>query len=465
MQKPTYEELAELVVAQAAEIAVLKARIADLERRLGMNSKNSSTPPSSEGLTKPSPKSLRKPSGRKPGGQQGRQGRTLRQVADPDEIIRYEPSCCKSCGDTLAAAAQTGVTRRQVFDLPPIHIRVVEHQLISRRCTCGTVTTADAPDAVNAPVQYGPRILAVIVYLYMGQYLSKNRTAKAMAELFNTPVSEGTVGSATARAANDLAAFGIAVADRIAAADLAHFDETGFRANAKLHWLHSASTAMFTWITCHRRRGKIGMDAARVLPRFTGTAVHDAWAPYDSYPQLTHALCNAHVQRELVAVIEYHNAHPTVPDIESWCWAQQVIDSLLALKDLADGHSTTVDPETLAHHRQLIVHAARIGVTDSPPGKVGDKHRALARRLIHRIEDYLRFATDPIVPWDNNPAEREIRMPKLRQKVSGGMRTLTGAEHFAALRSYIATTGKHGIDTLDALTRLTTRNPWIPETT
>jgi len=186
--------------------------------------------------------------------------------------------------------------------------------------------------------------------------------------------------------------------------------------------------------------------------------------PYDRYPQITHALCDAHIQRELVAATEYHDADPGASGIESWCWAQQAIDSLLNLKDLADGTTDPVAPESLTHRRQLIVHAARIGVTDSPPGKVDDKHRALARRLIVRIEDYLRFATDPIVPWDNNAAEREIRMPKLRQKVSGGMRTLTGAEHFAALRSYIDTTRKHGIDTIDALTRLTTGIPWIRET-
>src|ERR1019366_981572 len=178
MQKPTYEELAELVVSQAARIIEQDARIADLERRLGMNPKNSSTPPSSEGLAKPSPKSLRKPSGRKPGGQQGRQGRTLRQVADPDEIVRHEPSCCNGCGDTLPAAPATGFTRRQVFDLPQIHIRVVEHRMVTRQCGCGAVTIADPPRAVNAPVQYGPRILAVIVYLYMGQYLSTHPTAK-----------------------------------------------------------------------------------------------------------------------------------------------------------------------------------------------------------------------------------------------------------------------------------------------
>lgn len=466
MQRPTYEELAELVVSQAARIAEQDARIAELERRLGMNSKNSSVPPSSDGLAKPSPKSLRTRSGRKPGGQPGRQGRTLKQVVDPDEIIRQEPSCCIGCGDSLdTGAAPVGVTRRQVFDLPPIKIRVVEHHLVSRRCDCGTVSTASAPDGVNAPVQYGPQILAVIVYLYMGQYLSKSRTATAMAELFNTPVSEGTVSAATSRAADDLDAFSTAVADRIAGAQVAHFDETGFRAAGKLHWLHSASTALYSLITCHARRGKLGMDAAGVLPRFTGTAVHDAWAPYDSYPQLTHALCNAHVQRELVAVIDYHNTTPAASDDESWCWAQQVIDSLLDLKHLADNNPTPVATDTIAHHQQLIIHAASIAITDSPPGPVGNKHRALARRLIHRIGDYLRFATDPDVPWDNNAAEREIRMPKLRQKVSGGMRTLTGAEHFAAIRSYIATTNKHGIDTLDALTQLTTRNPWIPETT
>src|SRR5665648_559063 len=153
--------------------------------------------------------------------------------------------------------------RRQVFDLPPISIRVTEHELVSRRCRCGVTTTADGPAGVNAPVQYGARINAVMVYLYMGQYLSKHRTAVAMSELFGTPVSDGTVSAATARAA------------------VAHFDETGFRADGKLHWLHSASTTMFTMITCHRRRGREAMNAAGILPAFTGIAVHDAWAPYD----------------------------------------------------------------------------------------------------------------------------------------------------------------------------------------
>lgn len=450
------------IVRQDARIAKQDARIAELERQVAATSRNSSKPPSSDGLGKPNPKSLRGKSGRKPGGQAGHGGQTLAQVADPDEVLRHEPVRCRGCGAGLARAPEVGVARRQVFDLPPITIRVTEHELASRRCGCGVTTTADAPAGVNAPVQYGPLIKAVMVYLYMGQYLSKHRTAVAMSELFGTPISDGTVSAATARAAEDLAGFCTAVTKKIAGADVAHFDETGFRADGKLHWLHSASTTMFTLITCHRRRGREAMNAAGILPKFTGIAVHDAWAPYDTYPQVTHALCNAHVLRELIAVTDHHAQSP---DPTSWCWAEQVIDNLLAIKTMTE--DGTVDPTRLARHRELLVHAARIGAaTPTPtPGPVGAKHRALARRITNRIEDYLRFATDPRSPWDNNAAEREIRMAKLRQKVSGGMRTLTGAQHFAALRSYLATTAKHGIDGLEALIQLTTGNPWLPQGT
>jgi len=436
------------------------ARIAELERQVAATSRNSSKPPSSDGLGKPNPKSLRGKSGRKPGGQGGHGGQTLAQVADPDEVFRHEPARCRGCGAGLGRAPEVGLARRQVFDLPPISIRVTEHELVSRRCGCGLTTAASAPAGVNAPVQYGARIKAVMVYLYMGQYLSKHRTAVAMSELFGTPVSDGTVSAATARAAGDLDGFCAAVTKKIAGADVAHFDETGFRADGRLHWLHSASTTMFTLITCHRRRGREAMNAAGILPAFTGIAVHDAWAPYDTYPQMTHSLCNAHVLRELIAVTDHHAQSP---DPKSWCWAAQVIDNLLAIKTMTE--DGPVDPGRLACHRELLVHAARIGAATPTPGPVGAKHRALARRIDHRIEDYLRFATDPRSPWDNNAAEREIRMAKLRQKISGGMRTLTGAQHFAALRSYLATTEKHGIDGLDALTRLTTGNPWQPQMT
>jgi transposase len=465
--KPTYDELADLVVALEAHMVTLNARIAqqdariaELERKVAATSRNSSKPPSSDGLGKPNPKSLRGKSARKPGGQDGHGGQTLAQVTDPDEVLRHEPAVCRGCGAGLAHAPEVSVARRQVFDLPPISIRVTEHELVSRQCRCGVRTAAHTPAGVNAPVQYGPRINAVMVYLYMGQYLSKHRTAVAMSELFGIAVSDGTVSAATTRAAGDLAGFCTAVAEKIACAEVAHFDETGFRADGKLHWLHSASTPDFTLITCHRRRGREAMNAAGILPNFTGIAVHDAWAPYDTYPQLTHALCNAHVLRELIAVTDHHAQSP---DPKSWCWAEQVIDNLLAIKTMTE--DDTDDPDRLAACRQLLVHGARIGTATPTPGPIGAKHRALARRITNRIEDYLRFATDPRTPWDNNAAEREIRMAKLRQKVSGGMRTLTGAQHFAALRSYLATTAKHGINGLEALTQLTTRNPWLPQST
>ncbi len=255
-------------------------------------------------------------------------GRTLKQVADPDEVIRHEPLWCRGCGNTLAGAAQVGVARRQVVDLPPITIRVTEHQLVSRRCGCGTVTGAESPDGVRAPVQYGPRILVVIVYLYMGQYLSKSRTATAMSELFNTPVSEGTVGAATAAAGAGLDGFMDRVAEKVAAADVAHFDETGFRVKGKLFWLHSASTAAFTHLSAHANRGRKGMDAVGIVPHFAGVAVHDAWAPYDCYDQLSHQLCTSHVLRELIAVTDSHTGTHGPVNTESWCWAQQVIDAL-----------------------------------------------------------------------------------------------------------------------------------------
>src|SRR3954466_9567830 len=215
--------------------------------------------------------------------------------------------------------------------------------------------------------------------------------------------------------------------------------------------------------------GKEAIDAAGVLPHCTGIVVHDAFAPYAHYPAATHALCNAHLLRELIAVVDSHAAHPppssgAVPD--EWCWATQIIDALLALKAVTDTGALP-DAGTLAAHRRLIVSAALVGASTEggPPGAVGRRHRALARRIRRRLDDYLRFATDLQVPFDNNPAERDIRMAKVKQKVSGGMRTLAGAQDFAAMRSYLSTAAKHGRRPFDVLTELTSGNVWIPATT
>jgi transposase len=268
---PSYEELALENAQLKAVLAQALARIADLEAQLGMTSKNSGKPPSSDGLAKPAPKSLRGKTGRGPGRPKGQPGTTLRQVEVPDHEIAHEPTACCGCGAGLHGAPQVGMERRQVFDLPPLGLEVTEHQLISRACACGTVTKADAPTGVAAPVQYGPRLAGIGVYLFHGQFLSKSRTVQALADLFGVVVAAATLVAWTTRIAAQVTGKVIArIRDRIAGSAVAHFDETGFRTAGKLHWMHSASTATDVLLTVHARRGTKGMDAAGVLPRFKG---------------------------------------------------------------------------------------------------------------------------------------------------------------------------------------------------
>jgi transposase len=467
---PSDEVLAALVaslrgeLAQArAELARARERIAELEARLRQTPRNSSKPPSGEGLGKPPPRprSLRKKSGRKPGGQDGHEGRTLAQVVRPDREVRREPGCCGRCGRSLAGRPVTGVERRQVFDLPAVKIEVTEHQLIERECSCGRRTKPAAPQGAQAPVQYGPRIAAIIVYLYTGQFLSKKRTAQALAELFGVPLSSGTVAAITARAAGKLDGFLEQAREQIAASTVAGFDETGFRVEGKLAWVHCARTGKYTLLMIHPRRGRQAMEAMGVLPSFTGLAVHDAWAPYDTYTGAGHQLCCAHALRELQAVTD------ATPDGQ-WCWAAQAAEALTAMQQLvseAIGHGRhVVDPAALAVQVRLFRSAALIGAnqTAARSGALMKKHNALARRLLDRQHDYLRFTTDFRAPPDNNGTERDIRMAKLRQKVSGCLRTFTGARQFCAIRSYLSTAGKHGVSFFDALVMLSKGRPWMP---
>jgi transposase len=452
----------ETALAQAnRRIETLEAENAELRRRLGQNPRNSNTPPSVEGLAKPAPKSLRKRSGRRPGGQAGHEGSTLRQVDRPDVTRRHEPRECAGCGDRLAGAVQVGLTRRQVFEIPRVRARVTEYQLVARRCGCGAVTCGRAPAGVDAPVQYGPRLTAVVVYLLVAQFGAQKRVAQAVADLFGVPISTGSVAAMSARAADGLAEFLDVVRERIAGSAVAHFDETGMRVAGRLHWVHSASTGKYSLVYAHPKRGREAMDEIGILPGFAGIAVHDAWAPYDCYPAAIHSLCCAHLIRELVAAVEL-DATAT--------WAQQGIDALATLKQaadhaLADG-ADGINPQVLAEQIDRFRHAALVGVKqhDGQRTKIGKKLHALARRMRNRIDDYLRFAHNLQCPFDNNAAEREVRMVKLRQKVSGCLRTLTGAQQFCAIRSYLATATKHRVNLLDALIRLASGRPWIPQT-
>jgi transposase len=253
----------------------------------------------------------------------------------------------------------------------------------------------------------------VIIYLYIGQFLSKKRTTQALAELFGVPVSSGTVAAVTARAAGKLGEFLERAREQITASPVAGFDETGFRVEGRLHWVHCARTGQYTLLMVHPRRGKQAMEAMGVLPSFTGVAVHDAWAPYDSYTRARHQLCCAHVLRELQAVAD---AAPK----GQWCWATQAAEALTAMHRLisqaaARGHETT-NPAALAEQVTRYRSAALIGIshTRDHPGPLARKHHALARRLLDRQNDYLRFTSDFRVSPDNNGCERDIRMAKLR---------------------------------------------------
>jgi transposase len=452
--------LQQTVVARDARIEVLEAENAELRRRLGQSPRNSNMPPSAQGLDKPAPKSLRGRSGRRAGGQDGHPGRTLAQVAVPDETVVHEPIACSGCGDGLTDAQVVAIRRRQVFEIPQVTARVVEHHLVARRCGCAVVTCAQAPDGVDAPVQYGPRLTAVVVYLLVAQFGAQKRVAQAVADLFGVPISQGSVAALTARAARRLEGdFLTAVRTALAGAGLAHFDETGFRVAGKLHWVHSVSTGKYSLLYVHRRRGRAAMDDGGVLPSFAGIAVHDTWAPYDCYPQATHALCCAHLLRELIAAGELDPAAT---------WAEQGIQALLELKTAAetatDAGLDRIAADVLAAGATSFRHAALVGVKDHARQRtpIGRKLHALARRMLERTDDYLRFAHDLRCPFDNNAAEREVRMVKVRQKISGAMRTLTGAQHFCHLRSYLATATKHGINQFDALVQLASGRPWIP---
>jgi transposase len=463
--------LRELLAERDAEVAVLReqlsglqSQVADLVARVASNSRNSSKPPSSDGLAKPAPKSLRGKSGRKPGRPKGQPGATMQLSEHPDKTVRHRPSRCGCCGKSMKRAAVTAVERRQVTDIPPVKAVTTEHQLLTLLCGCGCETKAQAPDGVTAPVQYGPRIMGTGIYLWHGQFLSRDRACQALSELFGCAPSPGALAAAAKKTAGLVAPALAAITRHLVSAEVAHFDETGFRTAGKLAWVHSASQGKFALFTVHAKRGKDGMKAAGVLPSFAGIAVHDAWAPYDTFDNVAgHALCGAHVLRELVAVTE------TGTDLDR-AWAQQAIDALLALDNAAGAARAAgdkaVSPEILKEHEGWYRKAAATGIALNARrnGKLQQKRHALATRMQSREDDYLRFARDLRVPFTNNAAEQAIRMSKLRIKISGCMRSMAGAEEFCAIRSYLATATRHGISALEALTSAFQGRPWIPET-
>src|SRR5487761_2187610 len=420
---------------QQALIAALQARIAELERQLGLNSSNSGKPPSSDGLKKP-PRvsSLREPSGKQAGGQKGHPGETLRRTETPDTTIHHYPQACMACGAALTAAMATNHVARQVFDLPePQPLIVTEHRAHGCLCAaCGTQTRATFPEGVTAPVQYGKRISAFVLYLLHYQLLPEKRLAALMADFFGINLVTATIARISQDCAERFQGFTDAVRDRVAAAPVKHMDETGFRIGGKTQWLHIASTI---WLTFYRVSPKRGSLLANV----TGIVVHDHWKPYYTLKGVLHALCNAHHLRELKALVE----------IEKEDWArrmQRLLRRACHAANLAREQGVPLKPGLIA----LI----ELRPGGRPPRRVGHN---LLLRLSTRKQDVLRFLTDPRVPFTNNLAERDGRMMKLRQKISGGFRSEAGAEDFAVIRSVLSTARKQGWNMLQTLTADPTR--------
>ncbi len=453
------DDLVALLLARekrhAAEIAALTTRIAELERRLGLNSRNSGKPPSSDGLKKPPrTRSLRRPSGRKPGGQKGHKGKTLRQVAEPDATVDHYPGACSQCAAALSKATAMGYRARQVFDLPePRPLMVTEHRAHRCRCEqCGAETGAWFPAGVAAPVQYGPRIAANVVYLAHYQLLPEDRLAELMAELFGVKLVSATIARMSRRCVGRFRRLVDVVCEQVKAAPVKHLDETGFRVGGRTQWLHIAATTLLTFYRVSAKRGSL-------LVGVMGIVVHDHWKPYFTMPGVLHALCNAHHLRELQALIE----------IEKEPWAgkmARLLGRACHAANLARQRGRPLKPSLIARFRRSYdaITAEGIAFHETQPPLVpatdgarrrGRKRRRTGHNLVLRLhaykQDTLRFLEDPAVPFTNNQAEQDGRMMKLRQKISGGFRSQLGANDFAVIRSFISTAKKQGWNVIQAL--------------
>lgn len=468
------ERIAELEAENAQQreqIAALLERVRELEARLSKDSHNSSKPPSSDGLKRqlPRTRSLRHKSGKKPGGQRGHRGETLHLVAAPDTVVEHCPVVCAACQTPLEAAAAQEVVareRRQVQDLPAIRLRITEHQALSVRCpACHHVTAGAFPAEAPSRAQYGPRLRALVVYLVAQQFVPYARTRDLLADLTGAHLSVGTLVEWVQQSAEAVKP----VEERLKAAlrrvPVLHSDETGVRRSGRLAWAHVASTAQLTHYAIHAKRGSEATTAIGILPGYLGVSVHDGWKPYQAQTICRHALCNVHHLRELTFVEEQYQQP----------WAKELKALLLEMRTATDqvraqgqAHLPTSQRDALvARYEQLLA----VGLAANPPPHRRPRQRGRikqspVRNLLERLwlgqGQVLAFLGDLTIPFDNNQAERDLRMLKTQQKVSSCFRSDAGGDAFARLRSYLSTLRKQGVALLTALQTLFTDSPLYP---
>ncbi len=438
------------------QLAQAQARIKELEDRLAKDSRTSSKPPSSDGLAR-LPRRSRRPSGKRPGGQAGHAGHTLALVEPPDEVVRHRPQVCSQCSADLRDVPGIIAERRQVLDIPEIRLLAHEHQIEAICCpTCHTTSLGHFPVSVSAPVQYGPHLQALAVYLHQGQLLPTARTCEALAALCGCQISEASVLQWSELAAERLAPTVERIAELIAASRLQHGDETGIRVYGMLHWLHVNSTRELTHLAWHASRGREAMDEIGIWPRFRGRGMHDRFASYDAYA-CAHSICGAHLLRDCAAVAEQ----------EQQQWAAEMQDFLLDLHDACQEwrllHLSAVPTierdDWIARYFEIL--AAGYAAQPPPPAssagpRKGRRKQSQAKNLLDalllRAEQVLALLDDLRIPFTNNQAERDLRWAKVQQKISGTFRSASGVTTFCRIRSYLSTMQKQGHPMLSALT-------------